>query len=92
MTRKDQLSFMVNLIDNSTKGSVELDDAINFAKNNGIEADMHVGKEKEWFNQDRNNRVAEWLMGQFISGHERNQYIGFNSGINISMSFLEGTY
>lgn len=92
MIRKEQLAYMVNIINNTKKDGDELHAVIQFAKDNGIEANMHVGNSKEWFEEDRENRVAEWLMGQFVDGYERNQYLGFNSGINISMSFLDGTY
>jgi len=92
MTRKEQLRHMVTIIDKSPIGSLGLDEAIVFAKDRGIVANMHVGKSQEWFEEDRNNRVAEWIMGQFVDGYENNQYIGYNSGINIAMSFLEGKY
>lgn len=92
MNRRTQLAYVVGLIDYSDRKSSSLQFAIKFAKDNGIYADIHVGMEEYWFNQDRDNRVSEWLMGQFVTGYEDNNYIAYNSIINISMSFLNGTY
>ena len=92
MNRREQLAYIVGLIDYSDRKSSSLKFAIEFAKDNGIYTDIHVGMEEYWFDQDRDNRVSEWLMGQFITGYEDNNYIAYNCIINISMSFLNGTY
>lgn len=92
MDRKEQLKMMVEKIEKTKVGEPELNNIIQRALDNGIEPNMHVGKPEEWFNEDRDRRVAEWLMGQFVYGHLKKQYIGYNSGVNISMSFLNGTY
>lgn len=92
MNRREQLAYVVGLIGYSDRKSSSLKFAIEFAKDNGIHKDIHVGKEEYWFDQDRDNRVSEWLMGQFITGYEDNNYIAYNSTINISMSFLNGIY
>ncbi len=44
---------------------------------------------KEYFTEDK---IAEWLMGQFLSGYENNEYLGYNACINISHSFLNHDY
>ena len=92
MNRKEQLLQMLNMIESSSKGSAELTKAIEFAKENGIEAGMHVGNSEKWFEEDRDSRVAEWIMGQFVEVYENNQYLAFNTGIKLGRSFLEGTY
>ena len=92
VNRKNQLKLMVEQIEETKVGSPDLDQIIQQAVDNGIEQNMHVGRPKEWFEENRENRVAEWLMGQFVDGHLKKQYLGYNSGINISMSFLNGTY
>lgn len=88
MSRREQLAYMVAIIDIGGKSLVEK--AIKFADDHGIEANMHVGESGEFFkNKDK---VAEWMMGQFVDGYENNQYLGYNSGINLSMSFLNKDY
>lgn len=88
MTRREQLAYMVDLIEPGI-GSPDLRKAIDFAKANGIVADMHVGKSKEWFEQEKSTRVPEYFMGQFVSGYEEGDLIAYNHGINVSRKFLK---
>lgn len=89
-SRREQLAYMVGLIENSDMGTKLVEKAIEFAKRNGIEANMHIGMSEEFFENE--NHTAEWIMGQFVDGYETNNYLAFNSGINIAMSFLDYTY
>lgn len=88
MSRREQLAYMVAIIDIGGKGLV--DKAVNFAKEHGIKANIHVGQDREFF-KDK-DRVAEWIMGQFVHGYENSNYLAYNSGINLSMSFLDKEY
>ncbi|MBO1583294.1 hypothetical protein [Bacillus sp. XF8] len=82
MSRREQLAYVVGIIDNGGR----LEKAIDFAKSYGIVTRMHEGEDKKFFEDD--DHVAEWLMGQFIYGFEEHKYLGYNTGINIAMSFL----
>ncbi|MGD6876963.1 hypothetical protein [Bacillus infantis] len=89
-SRREQLAYMVGLIEYAAKGSNSLKHAVDFAKKQGIVANIHVGERKDFF-EDK-NKIAEWMMGQFIDGYEKEEYIAFNSGINLAMSFLNYEY
>lgn len=92
MNRKEQLRGVVERIDNSTPNNGKLPGIIDELVESGIYSGMHVGKEPEFFFEDLDTRVPEWLMGQFIEGFEKQSFLAYNAGINLSMSFLEGTY
>lgn len=92
MTRKEQLKRMVETIESIEAVNQELNEVINEALTSGITASMHVGKSQEWFDEDRDTRVPEWLMGQFVEGHLKENYIAYNTGINLAKSFLDGSY
>lgn len=89
MNRREQLAYLLGLIEYSQKDGSSVRQAIDFADKNGIRANMNVGMNKEDFTEDK---VAEWIMGQFIDGFNNGNFLAFNAGINIAHSFLNYDY
>lgn len=92
MSRREQLAYVLGLVENATPKSAEYIKAVDFARGKGITTDMHVGNSQEWFVIDRDNKISEWLMGQFVSFYLEDGYVACNSAINLSISFLNGEY
>ena len=92
MSRRDQLKDVVERINKSTPNGGELEGIIKELEESGITRNMHMGAREEFFYEDIDTRVPEWLMGQFVDGFERGSFLAYNTGMNLSMSYLEGNY
>lgn len=92
MNRREQLKDVVERIDKSAPDDSKLDLIIKELEDSGIRSRMHVGESEEFFYEDIDTRVPEWLMGQFIDGFYLQSFLAYNSAMNLSMSYLEGNY
>ncbi|KLA04016.1 hypothetical protein OCE55_21125 [Bacillus paranthracis] len=61
-TRREQLAYMVGLMNHGGKSGLEA--AHEYGKNNGIKVHLHEGNEQEFFEEE--DHTAEWLMGQVM--------------------------
>lgn len=87
--RVKQLEQVINNLKHSPISAIDVKERV---KDFGIDANIHEGKSEEWFKENKNKRVPEWLMGQFLGIIESNSLHAMNTAINISESFLRGEY
>jgi hypothetical protein len=91
LSRREQLAYVLGLVEVSTKFGHGVKVAAKFAKENGIERNMHIGRD-DFIGVDTDNRMPEYLMGQLVDMYEDNEYGALNIFRNLSRSHLEGVY
>jgi hypothetical protein len=90
-TRREQLAYILGLIEVSTVHGHGTKLAVKFAIEKGIERNMHLNKQG-FLEEDPDNRVPEYLMGQLVDMYEDDNYIALNTFNNLGRSHLEGGF
>lgn len=86
MQRKEQLAYIVGLVRYSDLKDLSFEKAVEFAKNRGIEANIHVGEKNNSFKDKK--KFAEWTMGQIVDSYEKKSVLGLDSLIAFSLILL----
>lgn len=83
------LQRVIDLIDDVGPGHENLRTARNLIAEAAIEPECHVGREPSSMDDVAS---TEWLLGQLASIIDREAWFAMNTFINISNSFLDGSW
>jgi hypothetical protein len=92
LNRREQLAYILGLMEVSTKHGHGTKLAAKFAIEKGIERNMHLNQPQDFIKSDLDNRMPEYLMGQLVDMYEDDNYSALNIMNNLSRSYFEGVY